>query len=195
MRPLTRAPGAVQPDLRVHREREVERRRALRQLDDVARRREDEDLVLIQIELEELQELVGRLGVHLELEHLAEPRQVPIELVALRVFLVPPVRGDAEVRRAMHVARADLDFVQLSPGAEDRRVQRLVAVRLRLRDVVLDALLHRRPPVVDDAERVVAVGHGVDEHANGEEVVDLLVRLLALLHLLVDRPQVLRPAR
>ena len=80
---------AVQPDLGVHREREVDRRRALRQLDDVAGRREDEDLVLVQVELEELEELVRRLRVELQLEHLAEPVQVPVELVgALRVLLV-----------------------------------------------------------------------------------------------------------
>ena len=149
----------MQADLGMHREREVDRRRAFRKLDDVARRREDEDLVLIQIELQEFEELVGRLRVHLQLEHLPEPRQVSIELVGLRVFLVAPVRGDAVVRRAMHVARADLNFVELLPRAEHRRMQRLVAVRLRLRDVVLDALLHRRPPVVNDAERVVAVGN------------------------------------
>jgi hypothetical protein len=47
---------------------------------------------------------------------------------------------------------------------------------------------------VDDAERMVAVGDAVDEDANGEQVVDLLVRLLALFHLLVNRPQMLRPA-
>ena len=123
--------------------------------------------------------------------------EVAIELVGCScvALLVAPVRRDAEVRRAVHVARADLDLVQLLARAEHRRVQRLVAVRLRLRDVVLDALLHRRPPVVDHAERVVAVRHRVDEHADREQVVDLLVRPLALLHLLVDRPEVLRPAR
>ena len=94
----------------------------------------------------------------------------------------------------MHVARADLDLEQLPTRAEHRRVQRLVAVRLGLRDVVLDALLHRRPAVVDDAERVVALEDVRHDHADGEQVVDVLVRPVALLHLLVDRPQVLRPA-
>ena len=76
---------AMEANLGVHREREVDRRRALRQLDHVARRREDEDLVLIQIELQELEEFVGRLRVELELEHLTEPLQRAIELVgALR---------------------------------------------------------------------------------------------------------------
>src|SRR5204863_2990262 len=101
--------GASEADLRVHGEREVDRRRALRQLDDVALRREDEDLVLIEVQLEEFEELVRRLRLELRLEDLAEPRQMPIQLVlALRILLVQPVRGDAEVRRAMHVARPDL---------------------------------------------------------------------------------------
>src|SRR2546422_7314218 len=58
----------------------------------------------------------------------------------------------------------------------------------------LDALLERRPLVVDDPEYVVALGNRVHEHADGQQVVDLLERLAALLHLLVDGPQVLRPA-
>ena len=58
----------------------------------------------------------------------------------------------------MHLAGSDLDLEQLPVRPEHRRMQRLVSVRLRLRDVILDALLQRREPLVDDAERVVAVG-------------------------------------
>src|SRR5690242_11902256 len=101
-------------DLGVHGEGEVDRCRALRELNDVARRGEDEDLVLIEVELEELEELVRRLRIHLELDHLPEPREMAIELVgALGVLFVAPVRRDAEVRRAMHVARANLNLVEL----------------------------------------------------------------------------------
>src|ERR1700737_3277884 len=46
-------------------EREIDWRRALRELDHVACRREDEDLVLIKVELQELEELVGSLRVEL----------------------------------------------------------------------------------------------------------------------------------
>src|SRR5437870_4904117 len=73
---------AVQPDLRVHGECEVDWRGTFRKLDDVARWGEDEDLVLIEIQLEKLEELIRRLGVHLQLEHLAKPGEVAIELVA-----------------------------------------------------------------------------------------------------------------
>ena len=72
---------AVQPDLGVHVEREVDRRRALGQLHHVALRREDEDLVLVQVDLEELEELLGPVGVQLQLEHLAEPAEVLVQLV------------------------------------------------------------------------------------------------------------------
>src|SRR5207247_5096339 len=53
------------------------------------------------------------------------------------------------------------------------------------------ALLQRRPLVVDDTEHVVALRDGVHQHADREEVVDLLERLVALPYLLVDGPQVL----
>src|SRR2546422_10432528 len=69
------------------------------------------------------------------------------------------------------------------------------AVRLGTRDVVLDALLQRRPLVVDDAEDVVTLGDRVHEHAHREEVVDLLERLVALFHLLVGGPKIVGPAR
>ena len=74
-----------------------------------------------------------------------------IELVLrLGVFLEAPVRGDAELRGAVLLARADLDLVQLLPRPEDGGVQRLVAVGLGLPDIILDPLLHRRPALVDD---------------------------------------------
>ena len=186
----------MQPDLGVHRKCEVNRRRTLRQLMHVALRREHKDLLGVQVELEELEELIGRLGIELQLENLTKPGEVLVELVVvLDVLLVAPVRRDAEVGGPVHPLGADLDLIQLPAGAEHRGVQGLVAVRLRLRDVVLDALLDRCVAIVDDAERVIAVRHGVDEHADREQVEDLLVRLVAMLHLLVDRPQVLWPTR
>src|SRR2546425_191630 len=129
---------AVLAHLRVHREGEVEGRRALGQPLHVAPGREHEDLVLVQVDLEELEKLLGRVGVLLQLDELAEPREVAIELVGgALAFLEEPVGGDAVLRRVMHVAGADLDLVQLPARPEHRRVQRLVAVRLGTRDVVL----------------------------------------------------------
>jgi hypothetical protein len=48
------------------------------------------------------------------------------------------VRGDARLGDAMHVLGADLHFDGNAVGAEQRGVQRLVAVDARDRDVVLE---------------------------------------------------------
>ena len=60
-RPLTARADATVADLGVDRVREVDRRRARRQRDDLALRREDEDLVLFEVDLQALHEL-GRVG-------------------------------------------------------------------------------------------------------------------------------------
>ena len=135
------------------------------------------------------------MRVLLQLDQLPEPREVMIQLVGgLAVLLVKPMRRNAVFGRAMHVARPDLDLVELTTRAEDGRMERLVPVGLGAGDVILDPLLQRRPRVVDDAEHVVTIGDGVHQHTNREEVIDLLERLAALLHLLEDGPEVLGPA-
>src|SRR5689334_10999651 len=71
----------VETDLGVNRKRKVDRCGAFWQLDYITSRGEDEDFVLVEIELEELEELVGRLRIELQLENLTEPLQRTIELV------------------------------------------------------------------------------------------------------------------
>src|SRR2546422_5386766 len=117
------SPLAVLPDLRVHREGEVDRGRPLRESLHVAARREHEDLVLVKVDLEELEELLGRVRVLLQLEQLAEPREVAIELVPAPPFLEEPMRRDAVLGGVVHLAGADLDLVQLTPRPGDGRVQ------------------------------------------------------------------------
>ncbi len=125
---------------------------------------------------------------------LAEPGEVLVQLVPPGVALVDPVGRDAVLRRPVHFQGPDLDLEELAAGAEDRGVQRLVGVRLGTGDVVLEPLLDRGPVVVDDAQHVVAVRDASDQHPDRHQVVDLLEGLLAPLHLLPDRPEVLGPA-
>ena len=73
---------ALEPDFGVHVEGEIDRGRALGQPLHVALRREDEDLVLVEVDLQELEKLLGRVGVLLQLEQLAEPAEVLVQLVA-----------------------------------------------------------------------------------------------------------------
>ena len=78
--------------------------------------------------------------------------------------------------------------------ADDRGVQRLVAVGPRHRDEVLDPPGHRRPRLVDDAERGVAVLDRLGDDAQRHEVVDLVEVDLLALELLVDAEQALDAA-
>src|SRR3989454_9494864 len=77
----------AQSHLGVHREREIDRRRAFGQPLHVAPRREHEDLILIQVDLQELEEFFGRVGVLLQLEQLPEPGEMAVELVGALALL------------------------------------------------------------------------------------------------------------
>src|SRR3546814_17560603 len=102
------------------------------------------------------------------------------------VVLVLPVRGDALLGARVHLVGADLHLHRLALRTDHRRVQRLVEVELRHRDVVLEAALHRLPGGVDRDQRGVAVLHRVDDTADADEVADG-VELAALpAHLLVE---------
>ena len=127
-----RADAAV-PDLGVHRVGEVHRRRPRRQRDHVALRREHEDLLHRKVVAQRLQELAGVRGLPLPVEQLTHPghvvdlgRGVRMRGVAALGFLVAPVRGDAVLGGAVHVAGADLHLQRLALRTDDRGVQRLV---------------------------------------------------------------------
>ncbi len=187
---------AVISDLGVHGEGEIDGRRTLGQLLHIARRRENEDLVLIQIDAQELEKLLGLLRLLLPFQDLSKPRQLLIDFVgrALVALLVAPVRRDSELRRPVHFVRPDLNLVKTPTGSEDRRVQRAVHVRLGRGDVIVEALGQRRPLVVDHSQSMVAVFDALHLYPDRHQVVDVFVRLTPLHDLVVNRPEVLRPA-
>ena len=140
-------------EARVHGVREIDRRRAHRQIDDLALRRQHVDGVGEEAALERGEPL-GRVGDRvLPVEHLPQPRDAVLERgvaarALLRAFLVAPVRGDAVFGMLVHLARADLHLERLALRADHRRVQRAIVVGLRLRDVIVE--LARRAASTDD---------------------------------------------
>ena len=95
--------------------------------DDLALRREDEELGTEQRPLDGIHELLGIFEAALKLHHLADPRDALIERRFLRrLFLILPVRRDTVLRRAVHLFGADLDLEGLTEVGDDRRVQRLI---------------------------------------------------------------------
>ena len=105
--------GAV-PDLGVDVVGEVYRRRPTGQADHIALRREHEDLVGDELPLQRLHELRGVGSLPLPLHHALEPRQ-PVHLTVRQAVLVHPVRGDAELRRRVHLVRSGSGSPATSP--------------------------------------------------------------------------------
>ena len=149
---------ALVTDVGVHGVREVDWRRAPRERLDQPLRRERVHLFGVQLDFQVLNEFLRIADLLLVLEQLPHPLEVPlVALIADASFLVLPVRGDALLGHPVHLDRPDLHFEGRPAFADDRRVQRLIPVGPRHRDEVFDASRHRRPRLVDDAERPVAV--------------------------------------
>ena len=187
-------PAAAVTEVGVQRVSEVKRRRARGQVDDLALWREDVNRFV----------QPGLLGIFSPVGNLVAPRQQlaqPGNLLLEGAFapgrlarlLVAPVRGDAELRLAVHLLGADLHFERSAGRADHRGVQRLVEVSLRPRDVVVELLRDRLPQVVHHAECGIAVLHRRHNDAHGAHVVYLgeVERLAA--HLVPDGVDVLRP--
>src|SRR5438309_2424730 len=172
---------------------EVHRRRSLWEGADITARREDEHLVLQDVDPHRVDERLSVEPLLLPVHEQAEPCETLIETRAVGT-LVPPVRGHPVLRCLVHLLRADLHLHGLARVRYHGRVQGLIAVALRHRDVVLEATGNRLPQRVDDAERAIAVLDRVDEDAERDDVVALVEVLLAPPHLFVDAVQVLGAA-
>src|SRR6266496_857106 len=197
--PVHLGAAAAVADVGVQRVREVHGRRPLRQVDDLALRREHVDGVAEHGVPGLLDPVRGVDDLVAPREHLPQPGDFVVEGIAfagcaLGPFLVTPVRRHAQLRVAVHLAGADLHFQGLPLRTHNRRLQRPVQVRFRPRDVVVEFPRDRRPQVVHDAEHRVAVLRLVYQHAQAAHVVDLreIERLRA--HLRIDAVQVFRPA-
>ncbi len=82
------------------------------------------------------------------------------------------MRRDAVLIFLMHLACANLELDKLFIRADHRSMQAAVRVRLRHRDIILDAAGQRRPRLVDQAEHRVTFGNRLDDNAHRDEVVN-----------------------
>ena len=102
------------------------------------------------------------------------------------------MRRDAFFRDAVHLLGTDLYFELVAALAHHRRMQRLVHVRPRHSDKVLNASRHRAPDGMNEAEHGITITNGRCNHANGEQIEDLIDGAGALvLQFLVNAVQAL----
>src|SRR5699024_12366264 len=81
-----------------------------------------------------------------------------------------------------------------SSGLDDGGVQSLVAVGLGGGDIVLEPVGQRVVHIVDQAQGAVALGDGVQDDADGVDVVDLVKGFVLDEHLAVNAVDALDPA-
>ncbi len=183
-------------DVGVHGIGEVDAGGALRHRQDLALGREDVHGIGEEVDLQMLEELDGRAALRLHLQQALQPLVgLLLKIGQLGVArLVEPVGRDAGLGELVHLLRADLHFDRHAERAEQRRVQRLVAVGLRDGDVVLELARDRLVQAVQGAHRPVARGHVLHDHAEAEDVGHLREGEVLLLHLVVDAVEVLLAA-
>ena len=118
-------------DLGVHRIGKIHRGRPGGQGDHVALRGEDEDLLHCQVIAQRFEELAGVGSLPLPVQELPHPghvvdfgRRVLVRnsVAALGLFITP-MRGDAVLGSAVHIAGADLHFQRLALRSDDGGVQ------------------------------------------------------------------------
>jgi hypothetical protein len=180
---------AAMPYLRVDAVGEVDRRRAFGQVNQVALRGEHQHLIGRHVAEDAGEELQVALEVGQVAQLLLEGGQ--LQGLLIRALFVAPVRRDAVLSDLVHLPSANLHFERALVWTDDFGVQRLVAVGLGRGDVIIKQRGNRLPQFVNNPQRHIALLYRVGQHAQRDDVVDLVVVQLLLLHLAEDAPEVL----
>ena len=175
----------------------VQGRGALGHGDHVALGGKEENLLGKQIGLEGIDKLLAVAGFILPVQNLTHPEQLAVQVIApAAALLVAPVGGNAVLSHTVHLPGADLHLEGEGhlPSAHHRGVQGLVHVGLGHGDIVLEAAGNLVPQGMHNAQHRVAVGDGVHQYPDGNQVVNLVEGLVLQNHLAVDGVEVLGPA-
>ena len=108
---------------------------------------------------------------------------------------VHPVRGHTGFGDFVHANGADLQFHRRAIGAEQRRVQRLVAVGFGDRDVILEFARERFVECMQGTQRQIAGGDILDDDAKAVNIQHLGKRDALFEHFFVDRRKIFFAAR
>ena len=191
------SPTAVS-ELTVHLIGKVHRRRPCRQIDDVSLGRQHVDPIGNHFATQVFGNRLCRVELATPFDHLPQPGYLVVVAAAPRAAfttLVCPVRTDAELGLLVHGTCTDLHLEHPAIVGDHRRVQRAVAVRLGVGDVVIELTRQIAPQPVHDTKRGVALCNRIDEHAQRARVVDFADPDALALHLAPDAVEMLRSAR
>ncbi len=109
---------------------------------------------------------------------------------ALFVF---PVRGDTQLGVFVHLFGTDLNFNRFTAGAQHHGMNRLVAVRFRVGDIVIELIRQMAEVRVHDPQCGVAVLQTLRHNTHGTHVEQLVKGEVFLLHFAPDAVDMLWP--
>ena len=109
-------------------------------------------------------------------------------------FFITPVRRNTKLRNAVHLKSTDLNFQRLPVMVQHGGMQRLVHIGFRHGNVVLYAPRNRAPQAVHNAQRAIAVRNGINQHADGKQIVNFAELFMVALHFFVNAVKILRAA-
>ena len=86
----------------------------------------------------------------------------------------------------MHLFCTDLDLERLSGRSDQRCMQRLVHIRLRHSNIILETSRNRRIHLMDHTQRRITVFYRFYYDTHSKQIIDLVNRLILIHHLLID---------
>ncbi|KPW26109.1 Uncharacterized protein ALO83_04869 [Pseudomonas cannabina pv. alisalensis] len=190
------AGNAAVADIGMYRVSEVHGGGAFGQLHDPAFRREHVDLVRKQVDLDAFDEFQRVARALLHLQHALDPLPgASMSALGLLVVagLVQPVRGNPVIGHLFHFTGANLDFNRHAVHAEQRGMQRLVAVGLWNRDVILEAAGQWLVQIVYSTQHAIAGIDLVDDDTERVNVHDLVEGPALAAHLFVNTVKMFLP--
>ena len=114
--------------------------------------------------------------------------------IAFAALFVTPVGGDTEFVELVHIEGADLHFHTFVFRADDDGVQTFIAVAFGVGDVVVELARDGLPEAVDDTQRGVTLGDGIDQNPHGADVKEAVEAEFFLHHFFVNGVDVFRAA-
>ena len=167
---------------------EVDYGGALRQRDNVALRSEHEGLVIEDIVLQRIHELIVIDRVVFGIDKLRYPFKLLIYLFAAALAgFIFPMRGYTVFGDMVHFLCSDLHLERDSVAADNGRMERLIHIRLRCRNIILKASRDGFEKLVDYSESGITFYLVVNDYAQGVEVVYLVKAFVLVEHLPIDR--------
>ena len=179
----------------------VYRCRAEGQRLNISRRGEAVYIVIKQIEvgLNHIEEVLGIACIILKLKYLTQPAHlVVIAAVCLDIgatcLLIFPVRRNTVFRNTVHLIGSYLYLKGYAVLAYKSRMKRLIHIRLRHGNIVLETTRYRLIHLMYNTECRIAVLNRIHHNAYGKQIIDLVYGLVLVNHFLINTEEMLNSA-